>query len=198
MANKKAKGKYHIVMMCCGYVESAMTSWIIYTSADGRDVFKTKIDAVKALAFDMYNKYVDETDPSTTMRCDSCKKESSGQFCSKCGTKLSLDKQTLDREQFADWIMSLHSSCCDSYGDSEYANGTRLTFWPWRAEEIVGAKENEVVLIPENAGFVLADALYDQKPELMDEETRLELEHCLNNDDGLHKTDWQRMKLADE
>lgn len=193
---KKSKGKYHIIMMCCGYVESAKTSWLIYTSVDGRDVFNTKVDAVKALALDLYNKYVDENNCVNQRK--NCCENATGLFCSTCGRALSPKNSTLDGDGFMNWICSLHETNCDSYGESEFANGQHLTFWPWRSEEIVGAKTNEVVFLQENAECILAEALYDQKPELMDEETKIELERCLNNDDGLHMTDWQKMKQSGE
>ncbi len=193
---KKNKGKYHIIMMCCGYAESAMSSWLIYTSIIGNVTFATKVDAVKALALDMYNKYIDDMDVRTVRQCPECKEIRGGDFCFKCGANL-LAIQTLDAGEFKDWIVSLHSTNCDNYGEAEYANGEDLTFWPWRADEIVSAKQNEIVLLCENAQHILTEALYDQKPELMDEETKHELEQHLN-DAHRHHTDWQKMKMTGE
>lgn len=192
-AVRTPKGKYRIVMMSCGYVESNCTSWLIY-HVNGARAFKKKTDAVKALALDMYNKYVaEELSFGYLTKCCKDALAKYERFCSYCGR--SLKEKQFDQEAFEQFIVRLHGTTCDDYGEAEEANGHEFTFWPWDANRLIGAKENEVVFIPENAEHVLTDALYDQKPELMSPE--LLVSRSLPRE-SWQVTDWDQMKKEEK
>lgn len=162
---KVARGKYRFVMMTCGYVESAVTSWLIYTSQ--RVYFKTAEEAVKQLALDMYAKFHDEHMDELEVWKPCCKSalKDEKKFCPDCGTQVGGLEFSAD--EFAEYVTGIHSTTCDTYGEAEYTK-TRpeLTFWPWQGDNIIGVKKNEVIVINQNAEWVLLDALCECKPEL--------------------------------
>lgn len=193
-SKKSVKGKYHVVMMTCGYVESQMTSWLIYNTRNAI-AFESKLTAVRALAMDMYNKYVEDhldgKAPHGLVK--SCCKAAFGRFCSQCGA--SLEHMRFDECSFQDFVKGLHSTDCDSYGSCDYAGDDVLVFWPWLAQDrILGLSENEVVILCENAEKILTEALYDQLPDLLTVQVKKELD--MNAASEHHKTDWQEMKAA--
>lgn len=171
-SKKVSQGKYHIVMMCCGYVESSMTSWLIFSTMDKGDKFKTAGEAIVELALDLHAKYEDEQSHSRGSGrkcCENTKSlHSQAKFCMGCGHR--LDDGRFDELGFVEFVKDLHVRNCDAFGESECAGDRDFVFWPWRAEEIVGASKDEIVLLSENAEGVILSALYEAKPELRDSE----------------------------
>lgn len=195
---KKPNGKYHIVMMFAGYVEHCTTSCIIYSTQTG-ERFKTRTEAVKELALDMYHKYMNDVNPPTYGQekacCAKSKDVATNVFCPKCGRELEKSS-TFDDEAFRTFITDLFGTDADSYGESNATAERDLVFVPWDAIDIVGAKENEVVILGECAEDTLAEALYDQMPELMSKEVKEVLDNKLNSD--FHQTDWQLLKRVEQ
>ncbi len=172
------KGRYRIIMMCCGYVESSKTSWLIFTTHHGR--FDTAAQAVIELALDLHAKHEDEILSLQYVYHKECCKEAKlvpeNMHCPKCGTR--LKDLAFDAEHFMQYISNLHNTDCDSYGESESTVKRDFAFWPWRAHDIVGASKDEVVFIGENAERVILDALYEAREDLR------KLEYVGNNDPG--------------
>lgn len=179
---KLKKGNYRIVMMCCGYVESSMTSWLIFSTMDKSKRFETARDAVVELALDLYAKYDDELSYSRKAigRCcqDTQALNKEAAYCMTCGNR--FESNEFDELGFCEFVRDLHVRNCDAFGESEYANDRELVFWPWRSEEIIRAAEDEIVLISENAEGVILSALYESKPELRDPDLESE---CACDDD---------------
>lgn len=178
--------------MACGYVESSTTSWLIYTTIDNSR-FNTAAEAVVELALDLYSKYKEEIlSLEYVHHKDCCKqtiaRDEEAQFCSKCGTRLKI--ALFDANCFMDYVKGLHSTDCDGYGESEGTKDRSFAFWPWRAEEIVGAGLDEIVYIAENAERVILDALY----EVHDDLRRLEYEGNYETHDEWRSTDWQEVR----
>lgn len=192
-SKKVSQGRYSLIMMSCGYVENSMTSWLIFSTEDISNVyFETARDAVIQLALDLYAKYEDElsyTRPKSNKCCESnAATNPDALYCLTCGRR--LEENTFDEIRFMEFVTDLHVRNCDAYGEAEFANDREFMFWPFRGQSIVGAKKNEVVLIPENAEVVIRDALYEVKPELKD----LSL-YKDEGDRGPHfKTDWEKVK----
>lgn len=192
MKTKKPGGKYHIVMMWAGYVESCTTSCLIYVSGER---FKTPVDAVKVLAIDMYHKYLVDVNPRRHVSEKACCVKSlndvNNVFCPKCGRELEREVE-FDHEGFCSFVVNLFSTTAVAYGESDGTCERDFVFSAWDADAIVGAKENEVVLLRECAEETLAEALYDQMPELMSKDVKEQLLNKLSSD--IHQTDWQVMK----
>lgn len=180
------------IVMTCGYVENAMTSALIYQCQFfGNPGYSTYKEAITDLALDLYSKYYDdhlsiyENRYSRSVK-DCCRQtlinNKEAKFCSDCGSQIS-DKD-FDPEDFMEYITSLHSSTCDSYGDAEYAGGRHLKWWPYWNEDFIGAPKEDIIYIGENAELVLLDALLDAKPELR---TQLGV-------DGEYDTEWAAFK----
>lgn len=166
-----ARGRYRIVMMSCGYVENAMTSWLIFTTHYKR--FETAAQAVIELALDIYAKYEEDTlQPMFRGKC--CRDhitsvgEENAQFCPTCGQRLK-DKD-FNGELFMEYVTAFHSQTCDMYGESEGTNKREFAFWPWRAHDLLGASNDEVVFIGENAERVILDALFEVRADLRAQE----------------------------
>lgn len=185
---KKAKGRYHVVMMSCGYVENAMTSWLIFSTRDISNLyFETPKEAVTELALDLYAKFEDErTYGREPKKCcvETQASNAAAKFCATCGKSLADAK--FDETCFMEFVTDLHARDCDAYGEAEYACDRRFMFWPFRAEALLGAKKNEYVLISENAEVVIRDALLEAKPELVD----LTVERYVPD----YKSDWEKIK----
>ncbi len=166
-----ARGRYRIVMMNCGYVESSRTSWLIFSTFGDDERFDTAAQAVVELALDLHAKYEEEY-MDVGYQSDCCKREraasAAAKFCPQCGTRMS--SLEFDSACFMDFVAGLHNTTCDSYGDSEANAKREFAFWPWRAEELLGASRDEVVFIAENAERVVYDALCEVKPELRDDD----------------------------
>lgn len=170
---KKSKG-YRFVAFACGYVESSMTSTLVYgTPFLGGTKFATRGEAITELALDLYAKF--ESDREYVDRLQ--KKEACCErfatrlnpieeysFCPKCGRK--IKPEGFDAVGFIDFIVGLHNVDCDGYGEAESFGDRDATFWPWSFSEFLEADKSEVVYIAENAEHVLLAALCDAKPEL--------------------------------
>lgn len=168
-----ARGRYRIVMMSCGYVENNRTSWLIFTTFADDERFETAAQAVIELALDLHAKYEDEVlDVGYLSPCckESQAKDADAVFCAKCG-KRCRDAE-FDELSFMEYVEGLHDTTADTYGESEANPKRDFAFWPWRAEEIVGAGLDEIVVIGENAERVIFDALCEVKPELRADDTQ--------------------------
>lgn len=165
-----ARGRYRIVMMSCGYVENNTTSWIIFTTFSHRERYETAAEAVIELAKDLYAKYEDEALLHKSTTLEKCCSDGTAlglpdrNYCHVCGRRLA--DETFDAEGFMEYVTGLHSTTSDSFGESEATATRDFAFWPWRAEEIVGAGKDEVVLIGENAERVILDALFEEREDL--------------------------------
>lgn len=183
-----ARGRYRIIMMSCGYVESNMTSWLIYSTFTREDRFDTAAQAVMELALDLHAKYEDEVlSTQYVFHKDCCKKakaDSNTKFCPKCGTRLQVTEFNADH--FMEYIRGLHNTDCDGYGESERTSKRSFAFWPWRAHDLVGASKDEVVFIGENAERVILDALY----EIRDDLQKLEYSGNYEPDEEWRCQDW--------
>lgn len=180
------KGRYRIVMMSCGYVENNLTSWLIFSTFANDERFDTAAQAVMELALDLHAKYEDEY-LSHRVYSECCKKaqeDPAMSFCPKCGSR--LQNIDFDGMSFMDFIVNLHSTTCDSYGESESTGKRAFAFWPWRAHELVGAGEDEIVYIGENAERVILDALYESRDDLR----KLELDGNYEDDEEWRNLDW--------
>mgnify|MGYP005862726183 CR=1 FL=1 len=156
-----ARGRYRIVMMSCGYVENACTSWLIFSTHSGR--FATAAEAVIELALDLYAKFEDEV-LAPVYKSDCCRKQGDVAFCSTCGKRIM--PKPFDGTEFMEYVTSLHNTTCDSYGESESTEKRDFSFWPWRAHELVDASKDEIVFIGENAERVILDALFEVRDDL--------------------------------
>lgn len=166
------------IVMNCGYVESATTSSIIYGSDYLRKAtFSSYKAAITELALDLYAKYYEEYLSIYQHRYDKdvkeCCRESlirdsrfnkETKFCAEC--KEEIKDKPFDAEEFANYIVNLHQTTCDLYGDCEWANGRDLVWWPWAVRDLIGAPKEDVIFIAENAEGVLLAALLEVKPEL--------------------------------
>lgn len=158
-----ARGRYRIVMMSCGYVENACTSWLIFSAHE--DCFPTAAEAVIELALDLHAKYEDEV-LTPIHRGSCCRTQGDVNFCSTCGTR--LKPKEFNAEDFMHYVTGLHSTTCDAYGESESTGKRAFAFWPWRAHELLSASKDEIVFIGECAERVILDALYEVHKELRD------------------------------
>lgn len=164
--------KYSFIMMSCGYVEQAQTSWLMYgTPFLGSDGFSTMEEAIKELALDLYSKFYDDSLNTYERRYSlkncchiSLNRIKSSNYCSECGDKLD-DKQFI-AEEFRDYIRGMHNTTADSYGESEQTSMRQLVWWPYSMHEFREASKESIIWIAESAEHVLLDALYDAKPEL--------------------------------
>jgi hypothetical protein len=167
---KSKKKGYRFVAFSCGYVESSMTSTLVYgTPFLGNKKFATRGEAITELALDLYAKFVTDRAHVSNLRekpkaCCQEAEEQKHNFCSKCGRPILTDE--FDAEAFKEFIVELHNTDCDSYGDAEWFEGRDPEFWPWSFSELLEADKSEVVYIAENAEHVLLAALCDAKPEL--------------------------------
>jgi len=169
MKKKKSKG-YRFVAFSCGYVESSMTSTLVYgTPFLGNRAFATRGEAITELALDLYAKfesdraYAESFQKEASSCCDDALK-AGHTFCPKCGRK--VQAEGFDAIGFAEFIVGLHNTDCDSYGDAEGFGDRDPVFWPWSFSELLEADKSEVVYIAENAEHVILAALCDAKPEL--------------------------------
>ncbi len=168
---KKRKKKIQFVAFSCGYVESNRTSWLIYgTPFVGNPGYDTIREAVTELAIDLWSKWESErVGPSTLPCCEKYRNVDEFERCPKCGRELRDDE--FDVYGFLEFVEGLHSTTCDSYGESEYfSNGTTVhrqaRFWPWSLDEFRDADKEQVVWIAENAEHVLLSALLEARPDL--------------------------------
>ena len=160
---------YKFIVMTCGYVESAATSSLIYSCGfmgNGKGYESCK-DAITELALDMYAKYADDYLKEDKIKYPCCHNQlvdrPQASFCSDCGSKIRSDN--FNSETFQSMISDLHNSTCDSYGEAEFANDRNFCWWPW-SNSWIGRPKEEFIYIPEQAEWVLLEALYDAKPEL--------------------------------
>jgi len=166
--NKKSKG-YRFVAFACGYVESSMTSTLVYgTPFLGGTKFATRGEAITELALDLYAKFESDREYVDSLRkktacCDDAQKQGHT-FYSKCGRK--VQAEGFDYVGFLEFIDGLHNVDCDGYGEAESFGERDAVFWPWSFSEFLEADKSEVVYIAENAEHVLLAALCDAKPEL--------------------------------
>ena len=167
--------KIKFIIMSCGYVESNHTSLLVYgTHFHGHEGFDTAVEAVKELSLDLYAKFHDEYLSTYNNRYgadlkECCSKslvnDKDAKFCATCGSR--LEDKKFDGDAFMDFIRDLHGSTCDSYGESEWANGRDFVWWPWcNIGNLIGAPKETVVIIPESAEECLLEALAEAKPEL--------------------------------
>lgn len=168
MSKKKSKG-FRFIAFSCGYVESSMTSTLVYgTPFLGNKSFTTRGEAITELALDLFAKFQSERPRDAVRQC--CKKHASSrdpeefQYCPQCGRL--LDDGTFDVHGFTEFIVELHNKDCDSYGEAEWFEGRDPEFWPWSFGEFIDADKSEVIYIAELAEHVLLAALLDAKPEL--------------------------------
>jgi len=166
---KKSKG-YRFVAFACGYVESSMTSTLVYgTPFLGGTKFATRGEAITELALDLYAKYT--TDRAyinklrTLKKCCDAAKNAKHKYCPKCGTSLG-NTPDFDANDFLEFVVNLHNTDCNDYGEAESFSDRDATFWPWSFSEFLEADKSEVVYVAENAEHVLLAALCDAKPEL--------------------------------
>ena len=167
---KKSNG-FRFVAFACGYVESSMTSTLVYgTPFLGNRAFATRGEAITELALDLYHKFESDRSRSVSFRkkvsscCDDAQKQDHA-YCPKCGNK--VQPEGFDVYGFTEFIVGLHNTDCDSYGDAEWFDDEREPkFWPWSFLEFLEADKSEVVYIAENAEHVLLAALLDAKPDL--------------------------------
>lgn len=160
-----ARGRYRIVMMSCGYVENACTSWLIFSTHEGH--FVTAAEAVIELALDLYAKYEDEV-LTPIYRGGCCRTQGDVNFCSTCGTR--LKPKEFNGEDFMHYVTGLHSTTCDAFGESESTGKRDFAFWPWRAHELLSASKDEIVFIGEGAERVILDALFEVRKDFRDME----------------------------
>jgi hypothetical protein len=96
--------------------------------------------------------------PTTYKLKDCCKATSHSNddaiFCMKCGGR--LKSKSFDCEEFMDFITNLHNTDCDSYGESEFANGENLNWNPWTSFTFMKASRKSIIYIVENAEKVFA------------------------------------------
>ncbi len=169
MKSKKSKG-FRFIAFSCGYVESSMTSTLVYgTPFLGNKSFATRGEAITELALDLYAKFEDECPQVAARSC--CQRFSTRpdpieeyEYCPKCGRK--LRPEGFDVYGFTEFVTELHNKDCDSYGEAEWFNGREPEFWPWSFSEFLTADKSEVIYIAENAEHVLLAALLDAKPDL--------------------------------
>lgn len=184
---------YRFIVMTCGYVESAMTSTLIYQCQFfGHPGYTSRKEAVTNLALDLYAKYYDEHlsiyERRYSRGVKECCRESliankEAKFCPACGSQIK-DKD-FHYDNFMEYVTGLHSTTTDSYGDAEYASGRNLTWWPYWNNDFIGAPKEDVILIGENAEVVLLVALLEAKPELKNEEDEI----------PYGEDDWEKLKV---
>jgi hypothetical protein len=179
-----ARGRYRIVMMSCGYVENACTSWLIFSTHSGH--FATAAEAVIELALDLHAKFEDEV-LAPIYRSECCRKQGDVAYCSSCGKRL-LPK-AFNGTEFMEYITGLHNTTCDSYGESESTGKRDFAFWPWRAHELLTASKDEIVFIGECGDRVILDALFEIRKDLRDKELEADDEA-----DEWRTTTWTRVR----
>lgn len=187
---------YRFIVMICGYVESSMTSNLIYQCGFfGNPGYTSRKEAITDLALDLYAKFYDDHLSIYENRygrdVKKCCRESliankEAKFCSDCGSQ--IKDKAFDYEQFMEYVIGLHNTTCDSYGDAEWAGGRDLTWWPYWIGDFIGAPKEDVILIAECAEVVLLAALLDAKPELKNEEDEI----------PFGSDDWERFKKEDQ
>jgi hypothetical protein len=186
---KLARGRYRIVMMSCGYVEGNTTSWLIFSTHSGR--FDTAAEATMELALDLHAKYEEDVLQYRVRFKDKCCQATAGnpehKFCSTCGAP--LHEVTFDSDEFMEYVIGLHKTTCDSYGSAEDTVNRQFAFWPWRAEDIIGAAPDEVVFIAENGELVMLNALYESREDLR----KLDANFAENHDDW-RLSDWEDVR----
>ncbi len=166
---KKSKG-FRFIAFSCGYVESGMTSTLVYgTPFLGNRVFATRSEAITELALDLYAKFESERPRTAARSC--CQRFSTRpnpieeyEYCPTCGLK--LQPEGFDVYGFVEFIVGLHNKDCNSYGEAEWFQGRDPEFWPWSFGDFLEADKSEVIYIAENAEHVLLAALLDAKPDI--------------------------------
>jgi hypothetical protein len=184
---------YKFIIMHCGYVESNMTSALIFQCQFfGHPGYTSRKEAITELALDMYAKFYDEHLSiyqnrylREVKKCcrDSLVANRDAKFCSNCGDQLK-DKE-FNYDEFMEFVSNLHSSTCDSYGDAEETSTRNLCWWPYWTNNFIGAPREEIIYIAESAEVILLAALLDAKPELKSEESELNF---------IGSDDWDKFK----
>lgn len=187
------KGRYRVIMMSCGYVESNRTSWLIYTTFSRNERFDTAAQAVMELALDLHAKYEDEVLSTNYVYqgkecCKKAKENVESVFCAKCGTRLRDD--AFDAEGFMEFVKGLHNTDCNDYGESESTGKRDFAFWPWRAHELLESRKDEIVYIGENAERVILDALYESRDDLR----KLEYNGNYEPEEEWRSSDWLQVR----
>lgn len=182
---------YRFIVMVCGYVESAMTSNLIYQCGFfGNPGYSSRKEAITDLALDLYAKFYDDYlsiyENRYAKEVKSCCRTAlvankEAKFCSDCGKQ--LKDKLFNSEKFMEYVCGLHSTTCDSYGDAEETSTRSLMWWPYWLDDFIGAPKEDVILIAENAEAVLLAALLEAKPELKSEE-----------DEDFINSDWEQFK----
>lgn len=131
----------------------------------------------------MYAKYIDELCYPEKNKC--CQRVidtiENSKYCFECGRRLS--RYQFDKNDFMEFVTSLHGRTCDSYGDAECTESCELTWWPFSIGSFIGAPRNEVAFLAEDAQVILLKALLDAKPELKSSE-----------EDDFVNLDWENFK----
>lgn len=180
--------------MTCGYVENAQVSALIYQCQFfDNPGYSTYKEAITDLALDLYAKFYEDFLSAYQNRYSSNDKccrdvliaDKDAHYCPKCGKRIT-DKE-FNYEEFQSYIVNLHGSTCESYGDAEDAGDRVLTWWPFWINDFIGAPKEEVIHLQEYAELILLAALLDAKPELKNKDSENYM-----NDYGCEK--WEQYK----
>lgn len=141
--------KSYTFVLNFGYVESSSLSYFPFTSVYK---YKSAKEALVDLALFLKEQYLLKNTSKPKKCCVDAKvKDSSAEFCSKCGK--SLEEEEFDEELFEDWLTQM--SCCDIdsfHGDFiDYDEELR-----WQSNGLEGSVNQRFVY---HAGWVLLAAL---------------------------------------
>lgn len=141
--------KSYTFVLNFGYVEHSSLSYIPFTSL-GK--YKTAKEALVDLALFLKEMYLIKNSSEPKKCCTESKvKDSSAEFCSKCGS--SLQEEEFDPEHFEEWLVSMSTCDIDSFhGDFiDYDTSYR-----WQSDGLEGAPNQRFVY---QAEWVLSAAL---------------------------------------
>lgn len=141
--------KAYIFVPNFGYVESSRLSYMPFTSL-GK--YKNAKEALVDLAKFLQEQYLINHSSKPKKCCVASKeKDTSAEFCSKCGS--SLEEDEFDSEHFQEWLSNM--SCCDINGfHDEFIDYD--TSHRWQSDGLEGAPNQRFVY---NAEWVLSAAL---------------------------------------
>ncbi len=141
--------KQYTFVLNFGYVESSSLSYFPFTST-GK--YKNAKEALIDLALFLKEQYLIKHSAKPKKCClKSKEKDSSAEYCSKCGT--SLQEEEFDSEHFEDWLRNMSGCDIDSF-HGEFIDYD--TSYRWQTDGLEGAPNQRFVY---QAEWVLAAAI---------------------------------------
>ena len=161
----------HAIVLHTGYVEDSSVGCMWYTHPEG---FPDKITALKNLAADLKQLYIEHNNYCQHFPNECCRKEhfkyEGTNFCPKCGNRLRIE---FDLDAFQEFLHDLPKQVCDSYELGEGA------WWAWTSFEELHQIPLENILVLGASADVFLRACVDPDWKNLDKKlARCEKNNC--------------------